>query len=75
MSWITPKCLNGYKVDGRNAGRIERTEEGERQGCPEPIIGSCIQSEGLCWWLRPIGFTFSITLPVLNIKNFWRKEG
>lgn len=73
-SRINPKCLNGYSIDCRGVGRIERTEEGERLGCPEPIVGNCIQSDGLCWWLRPVGFGFSITLPVINIRKFWNKE-
>ena len=73
MSWITPKCLNGYKVDARGVGRVERTQEGERHGCPEPIVHNCIESEGLCWWLRPIGFAFTMTLPVANIRKFWVK--
>ena len=71
---IFPKCLDGYSIDCYGAGRVQVTADGEKQGCPEPIIGNCVQSEGLCWWLRPIGFAFSITLPAANIKRFWKKE-
>ena len=74
MSWIEPKCLKGYKI-ARGCGRIERTPEGEKQGIPEPIIDTCCQTEGLCWWLRPIGFSFSLTLPIASIKNFWKRPG
>lgn len=73
MNWISPKCLNGYRIDCKGAGRIERSEEGERMNVPEPFIGNCCQSEGLCWWLRPIGFSFSFTLPVASLRRFWRK--
>lgn len=74
MSWTEPRSLNGYRIDCRGVGRIERTEEGVKQGIPEPLIGKCCQSEGLCWWLRPLNFSFFITLPVGNIKNFWQKK-
>ena len=74
MSWISPKCLKGYRIDCRGAGRIELNEEGERRGCPEPIVGNCSQSDGLCWWLRPVGFAFTITLPIANLKRFWAKS-
>lgn len=73
MNWIYPKCLSGYRVACQGVGRIERTAEGEKQGCPEPIVGNCIQSEGLCWWVGPIGFGYSMTLPVTNIKKFWQE--
>lgn len=72
MSRIHPKCINGYAIDCKGAGRLERTPEGERLGIPEPIVGNCCHSEGLCWWLQPIGFSFSLTLPVANIRKFWR---
>ena len=71
MSWIEPKCLRGYKIL-TGAGRIERNDEGVRMNIPEPIVENCCQTEGLCWWLRPVGFSFSITIPVVNVKNFWR---
>lgn len=70
---ISPKCLNGYDIICSGAGRIERNPQGEKQGIPEPIIGSCIESEGLCWWLRPIGFAFSLTLPLARLSGFWKK--
>lgn len=70
MSWIEPKCLEGYKIFV-GTGRIERTEEGARMGVPEPFAENCCQSEGLCWWLSPIGFSFSLTIPVKGVRNFW----
>ena len=71
MDWIEPKCLSGYKIY-LGTGRIEVTDEGARMGVPEPIVENCCQSEGLCWWLRPVGFSFSITLPVKKVRNFWQ---
>ncbi len=68
---IAPKCLRGYLIDPRGAGRFVRSPEGERYNVPEPIIGYCMESEGLCWWLRPVGWYYSITLPVSKIKRFF----
>ena len=69
---ISPKCLNGYDIICAGHGRIERNEEGVRQNIPEPFLSNCSESEGLCWWVRPIGFSFSLTLQVSTLNRFWK---
>lgn len=69
---ISPKCIKGYDIICTNLGRIERNELGHEHGVPDPILTPCVQSDGLCWWLKPVGFSFSITLKVSNIKAFWQ---
>ena len=71
---ISPKCLQGYDIICTSLGRIERNELGRKSNIPEPILTTCVESDGLCWWVRPIGFSFSLTLKVSNVKNFWRSE-
>lgn len=68
---ISPKCLQGYDIICTNLGRIERNEEGRKNNIPEPILTTCAQSDGLCWWVKPVGFSFSLTLKVSSVKNFW----
>lgn len=69
---ISPKCLQGYDVICTGAGRIERNELGIKNGIPEPVLSTCAETDGLCWWVRPIGFSFSMTLKVANMKRFWQ---
>lgn len=70
---IQPSCLKGYQIDPSGVGRIELTDEGEKYGCPDPIIGNCIESEGLCWWVKPLGYSYTLTLPVTKLKKFWHQ--
>lgn len=69
---ISPKCLNGYDIICTGHGRIERNSEGARLNIPEPFLSNCSESEGLCWWVRPIGFSFSLTLQASSLQKFWR---
>ena len=68
---ISPKCLHGYDIICNGAGRIERNDEGAKNGIPEPVLSACAETDGLCWWVRPIGWSFSMTLKVANLKRFW----
>jgi|TARA_B100000035_G_C20696264_1_gene420620 hypothetical protein len=70
---ISPKCLPGYDIICHGAGQVERNAEGIKNNIPEPLLTTCAQSEGLCWWVRPIGFSFSMTLKVDKLKNFWKE--
>ncbi|MAH29356.1 MAG: hypothetical protein CL959_01570 [Euryarchaeota archaeon] len=71
---ISPKCLKGYDIICNGAGRIERNELGKKYGVPEPLLSTCTETDGLCWWVRPLGFSFSMTLKVSRLKNFWQGE-
>jgi hypothetical protein len=71
---ISPKCLAGYDIICTDLGRLERNEQGRRADIPEPILTTCVESDGLCWWVRPIGFSFSLTLKVSKVQNFWAGE-
>jgi hypothetical protein len=53
---------------------MERNAAGRQGGIPEPVLSHCIASKGLCWWIQPIGFSFSITLPVDQLSAFWTKD-
>ena len=68
---VEPSCIKGYRIVVNGAGKLELTDEGEKYGCPDPFIANCINSEGLCWWLKPIGFAFTITLPVTSLRKFY----
>ena len=69
---VSPKCLQGYDIICTGAGRVVRNEWGIKNGVPEPILSKCAETDGLCWWLRPVGFSFSLTLKVANMKGFWQ---
>jgi hypothetical protein len=71
---ISPSCLNGYDVICCGVGQMERNAAGRQGGIPEPVLSHCIASKGLCWWIQPIGFSFSITLPVDQLSAFWTKD-
>lgn len=71
---ISPKCINGYDIICTGCGRIERNAEGVRMNIPEPFLSKCSESDGLCWWVRPIGFSFSLTLQVGKLKGFWKEN-
>ena len=69
---ISPSYLQGYDVICTDMGRIERNELGRKNNIPDPILTKCARSDGLCWWVKPIGFSFSITLKVTSVSNFWK---
>lgn len=70
---ISPKCLEGYDIVCVGAGTIERNEKGRKNNIPEPVLSNCVKADGLCWWVKPIGFSYSMTLSVTKLKNFWRE--
>lgn len=66
--WIEPKELPGYAVS-RDA--IKLSEEGAKHGALEPHLGRT-ENGDLAYWVKPIGFSFSLRLRIEGLRGFFR---
>lgn len=66
--WIEPNELPGYRV---SRDCIALTDEGKGHGALEPHLGRC-ENGDLAYWVRPIGFSFSLRLRIEGLRGFFR---
>ena len=66
-NWIEPPQLPGYRV---SRSGIQVTDYGLKHGALEPQLGRA-RDGALAYWVRPIGFSFSVFIKIEGLKRFF----
>lgn len=69
-NWIEPRQLPGYRI---SRSSIQVTEDGLAHGALEPSLGRT-RDGSLAYWIKPIGFSFSLFIKLEGLRRFFRGD-